>query len=179
MGLKSFVVRSIWLFIPESWGNRYQRRSIDRTFRVERAKLKAKNAGSDEFAALDANEYHTWQQLEEDIGRTRGKKLWSFAQDLDIELPNSDPSMWQTTDDGQVTFLNVKGRARVRKLVHEEAMRTFDLRYAYFSKIILPLLGLLVALGGLVISYVALHKKASPEPEKKPAIHEQLISSRK
>jgi hypothetical protein len=176
MKLKLVMKRIFWALIPESWGNRYQRWSIDRTFREKRAELIAKNADRDEFMMLEADEYSTWQQIEEDIGRTRAKKLWSSAGDLDIELPRGDKSMWQTTDDGEVTFLNTKGRAYVRKLVHEEKMRSLDLHYGCFTKIIIPLLGLLVGLGGLFISYLALRTKNLAPKEKPPATFERVVN---
>jgi hypothetical protein len=85
-----------------------------------------------------------------------GFRLWRKAKALDVEIPSStEQDMWTYTDDREQRFLSVKGRARVRRIVHEEQSRQFDIRYAYFTKIVIPFLGLVAGTIGAVTGLIA------------------------
>jgi hypothetical protein len=151
----------MWLYDRyRVWKLKYHRWRFDVQYAAEHKKLLEKHADNQDFASLEADEQFTLGEIQDQIDLIRSSNLFRKAYDYDVELPPStDQSMWQSTDDGEKTFLSKKGRAYVRKLIHEEYGRDFDLRYGSFTRIILPLIGLLTGLIGASAGYLAVKQR--------------------
>jgi hypothetical protein len=148
-GVLVIVAGAVCLWIWKRPSLKTQRRRAELGFDKRRTQLLKNKASRDELAEHEADEYYTLREYDIALEHSRASKLVQKATALDVELPDrNDKEMWSTTDDGEFSFLSAKGRAYARKLVHEEQMRQFDLRYGYFIKIVIPLFGLLFGLLG-------------------------------
>jgi hypothetical protein len=80
---------------------------------------------------------------------------------LDTYYPQADDEgMWHTDKDGSL-ILSFRGRAYLRELIDKEKSRRFDVGTRWVTKIILPLLTLLIGVIGALTGLVAVsqHKK--------------------
>jgi hypothetical protein len=156
----------VWIYDKlRIWKLRYHEFQFNRWYEKEHAKLLKNHAAQIDFAALQAEEQFTLGEIQDEIDRIRASALAKKAYDFDVELPPlADADMWKYTDDGQHVFLSKKGRAHVRKLIHEEYGRHFDITYGFFTRIVFPGIALLVGVLGAYTGYLAVKQK---QPDQK------------
>jgi hypothetical protein len=154
------------------WRWKYQNWRMQAKFDARRKELQERKASNEEFAALSADEYYHMQDYDEAVGRHIGAQLWQEASSLDIALPPAEEKdMWQYSDDGEHRYLTVKGRALARKLIGEERSRRFEVKTLVLTKVVIPLLGLIIGIiGALTGLFAVMHKSAAPE--KKTPVYE-------
>jgi hypothetical protein len=143
------------------WRLRWQRWSIQRSCAKDYNKLKREKAPREKFGELDAEEYYAVQEVEQELDCEIGRRLWGEARSLDVETPPlSDDQMWFHHADGERVWLTSKGRAQVRKLIDEEKARRFEVKTQWVTRLILPLLGLIIGVLGAITGLIAvLHQK--------------------
>jgi hypothetical protein len=145
----------------EVWRLNRALRKTQRSFERDREKLRSKKAPRDEFMALDADEYHQVNDIEQAIDFTASQSLLHVARSLDVEVPPiRNSQMW--IDDGETgkVWLSPAGRAHVRKLIYEEKARSFEAKTLWLTKFWLPLLAVAVGIiGALTGLFAVLHKK--------------------
>jgi hypothetical protein len=161
------------------WKLKRARARIDKDYEKKMAALRAmEKPGPYEFAEADYDYHDRRKDIDGAIEYVLSQVLIDKANSLDVpKPPYTQKEFWdQDEQDGEVSiWLNVNGRAHLRKLVREEKMQRFDLRYGKFIKIGIPLLGFLVALCGIYLSYVALQNKKAEPKEKPPVTFERLV----
>jgi hypothetical protein len=143
------------------WQLRWSLWKIQRAFAKDHQKLVKEKASREEFEKLDAAEYFEVRDVEREIDCQIGRHLFDVARSLDVEIPSrSDSEMWTTRDDDMRVWLSSKGRAKVRKSVDEEKARRFEVKTQWVTRLILPLLGLLIGVLGAITGLIAvLHQK--------------------
>jgi hypothetical protein len=143
------------------WQLRWRRSRIQRSCAKDYRKLERQKAPKEKFEELDADEYYEVREVEQELDCETGLRLWGEARSLDVETPPlSDDQMWFHHADGKRVWLSSKGRAQVRKLIDEEAARRFEVKTQWVTRLILPLLGLIIGVLGAITSLIAvLHQK--------------------
>lgn len=156
----NFFVRRLMPVMFELWKLKRKIRSVQRAYAKDRAKLEKKKAPREELDQLEASEFYEVREIEKEIEKIEGGRLWRQARHLDVETPRpTEKEMW-IEEFGSLWF-SPKGRAYVRKLVDEEKARRFEVKSRWVAKIIIPLLSLLVGIIGAITGLVAvlLHRK--------------------
>jgi len=143
------------------WRLKYQRWRAQTAYNRDEQALVKRKASQAEFAELNADEYFNLRLFDEEIDRTNALRLWREGNALDLEMPEADQKeMWTSSEDGQHTFLSIKGRARVRQLIDIEKARRFEVRTMWVTRIVLPIIASLVGIIGAITGLVAvLHRK--------------------
>ena len=143
------------------WQLRWGRWKIQRLFAKDHQKLVKEKAPREKFDELGAEEYYAVREIERDIDSEIGLRLIREARSLDVEIPPpSDSPMWVRGDDGVRIWLSSKGRAKARKSIDEEKARRFEVKTQWVTRLILPLLGLLIGVLGAITGLIAvLHQK--------------------
>src|SRR5712691_10982570 len=109
------------------WKLKRQIRDIERSYSKELKKLQKENAPQEKFQELEFSEVSAVQGIEKEIDQIVGTRLAHKARSLDVESPPvSETEMWQRDEYGQRIWFTPKGRAQVRKLIHEEKTRRFE-----------------------------------------------------
>jgi hypothetical protein len=128
-----------------------QIKSIERSYAKDRQKLEQKKAPQEEFQQLEFSEFSAVEEIEKEIDWIVGTRLSRQARSFDVEVPPlSDTEMWQRDEYGPRVWFTSKGRAHVRKLIEEEKFRRFESWSRWVTKVILPLLSLLLAIVGTI-----------------------------
>lgn len=137
-----------------------QRRELQKKFALKAKEYKQDKAKTHwDFAELEADEYYEGITLEETENAFRSNRLIQNAIEFDVEIPpTSEKEFWQFTDDGENCYLNSKGRALVRDLVHKEQERAFE-EWAKWVKMLAPIIGALAALVGAATGLVLALKR--------------------
>lgn len=132
--------------------------NIQRAYAKDRGALEKKKAPRDEIAQLEASEYVEVGRVEREIEIIVGNRLYREARSLDVDTPPlSEKEMWSQEEYGDRVWFTPKGRAHVRKLIHEERNRRFEESSRGFTRIILPLLTLSLGIIGTITGLVALN----------------------
>lgn len=114
--------------------------------------LELKKAQPEEFEALEVEEFEAVSEIEKEIDIIESGRLFRRARHLDVETPPfSEKEMWQDEYGGRRIWFTPKGRARVRKLIHEEKTRRFEAKSRW-----VPLLSIVLAIIGTITGLVAL-----------------------
>jgi hypothetical protein len=152
------------------WRLKYERWRMQGKFDKARQELRVKKAPQEEFAYLDGDEFHTMSEFQEEFDRHNSGRLWRQASELDLEMPQSNQEdMFRYTDDGQHRYLSAKGRNHVRKLIDAEKALRFEIKTMWVTKIILPLLGVLIGLIGALTGFFCCQTKKSTVRTRKKA----------
>lgn len=123
-----------------------------RSFAPHREKLELKKAPPDEFEQLDIAEFEAVREIEKEIDIIESGRLFRQASHLDVATPPlSEKDMWQDEYGGRRIWLTPKGRAHVRKLIHEENTRRFEAKSRW-----IPLLSVLLGIISTSTALVAL-----------------------
>ena len=134
----------------EVWKLKRQIQSIERKYAKERDELEKGNASADELEQLESSELYAIRELEKEIDQIVGLHLSHEARSLDVETPPvTDKGMWDE-EFGRIWFTS-KGRAHVRKLIHEEKTRRFEAKSRW-----IPLLSVLLGIISTSTALVAL-----------------------
>jgi len=143
------------------WRLKWQRWKIGRSYAKDYKKLQKEKASREKFGEHDAEEYYAVREVEREIEFEVGRRLYDEARSLDVEIPpHSDSEMWVDDAVGERTWLSSKGRAQVRKLIDEEKARRFEVKTQWVTRLILPVLGLLIGVLGAITGLIAvLHQK--------------------
>jgi hypothetical protein len=125
-------------------------KSIERSYAKERDKLKNAKASQDDLGQLESSEFYAVRELDKEIDQIVGLRLSHEARSLDVETPPiTDTEMWDE-EFGRRWFTS-KGRAQVRKLIHEEKTRRFEAKSRW-----IPLLSVLLGIISTSTALVAL-----------------------
>jgi len=134
-----------------------------REFREDEEKLRNdKNATSEQFGALNAEEYDTLKGFDAVIESILSRRVLEEARELDIDLSDfQGDKVWQDHELIDRRFLSSKARAQLRKLVDEEKNRRFEIttRWIKLIAMLAPVIGAAAGLVGAMIGWVAIHKK--------------------
>jgi hypothetical protein len=145
------------------WPVKRRKLKIQRQFREAEEKLRNdKNATSDQFGALDADEYDTLKGFDAAIDSILSDRVLEEARELDIDISDfQGDKVWQSHELIDRSFLNSKARSQLRKLVDEEKTRRFEITTRWFKLIAMlaPVLGAAAGFIGAMIGWVAIHKK--------------------
>lgn len=126
--------------------------SIQRAYAKDREDLEKKKALRDEIAQLEASEYFEVGEVETEIEIIVGSRLYREARSLDVETPAlSEKDMWAREEYGDRVWFTPKGRAHVRKLIHDERKRRFEAKSRW-----IPLLSIVLGFIGTITGLVAL-----------------------
>ena len=144
------------------WRIKRKRRKAEQRFREAKEKLrKNKNATSDEYRELGADEYFTLRDYDEWIDTILSERLWQEARELDVVMPSfEDKNVWRDHDDNEGVYLTSNGRFQVRKLIDEEKTRRFEVTTRWVKLIAVTLVPVLTAAAGFIgamIGWAALH----------------------
>jgi len=126
-----------------------QIKEIESSYAEGRQKLEQEKASSEKFQQFESSMVSAIVEIENQIDWIESNRLSRKAMSLDVVLPpRSDTEMWQREEFGQKTWLTQKGRAHVRNLIEEEKSRRFEGWSRWVTKIILPVLSLVLAIVG-------------------------------
>ena len=127
--------------------------SIQRAYAKDREDLEKKKAPRDEIDQLEAFQDFEVGDFEREIEIIVGNRLYREARSLDVDTPPlSEKEMWSQEEYGKRIWFTPKGRAHVRKLIHEERTRRFEAKSRW-----LPLLSVILAIISVLSSLVALN----------------------
>jgi hypothetical protein len=132
--------------------------------RLERA-AKEKRTSSEEALAQYETNLRTavtkYQYVRRALEKRRSMRLHVEASKLDIDVPpRDDREIWDEEGLNE-TYLTLKGRNHLRKLIDAEKARRFEVKTIWVTKFWLPLLAALVGIIGALTGLVAVlqHKK--------------------
>lgn len=135
--------------------------------------------GRYELSEEEYDYYERRKDIDGAIEYALSQILTDKANALDVpKPPYTQKEFWDRDEqDGEVsTWLNVNGRAHVRKLIAEERARRFESRMLWVTKFWLPLLAALVGIiGALTGLFAVLHKPAAPPKENPHVIYEMVV----
>jgi hypothetical protein len=156
-----------------------ERARIDKEYEEEIAALRSKKgAQSHEFAEVEYDYHERRKGIDGAIEYTLSQVLIDKANELDVpKPPYTEEQFWdRDEEDGEVSvWLNVNGRAHLRKLIAEHNARTFESRTLWVTKFWLPLLAALVGIIGALTGLFAVMHRNQPVPEKKTPVYEVPI----
>ncbi len=139
----------------EVWKRKRQIQSIERTNAELRKKLEQEKAPKEEFQRLESSEFYAVETIESEIDWIVSTRLSREARALDVETPLlSEEEMWRKEEYGPRVWLTPRGRAHVRKLIDEQKARRFEAKSRWVTRIILPVLALILAIIGTITSLV-------------------------
>jgi hypothetical protein len=138
-----------------------RRREIRKEFAEQFEKLrKDKSKTSEDYNALQAEEYYEGKAMDEVVDTFLSDRLIEQATECDVEVPpySENKELFQHTEDGERVYLNAKGRALMRDLIHKEQERNFE-KWARWAKTFAPLIAAIAGLLGVLTGLVSVLKK--------------------
>jgi hypothetical protein len=129
-------------------------------FAKQFAQLKKDNPrDADAYHALQADEYFEEKLMEEERNIYFSDRLLEQAPECDVEVPPLlEKDLWQYTEDGERCFLSLKGRDLMRDRLNQAKDRN-SADWARRSRIIVPIIGALIALLGTATGLVLAFKR--------------------
>jgi hypothetical protein len=100
---------------------------------------------------------HEDEMIDQETSFFLSRRIIEAAEKYDIEIPQelNGKKTWQNTEDGERSFLSAHARSTLRKTVDAEKTRRFEAKTLWVTKIILPLVGVLVGLIGAATGFIA------------------------
>jgi hypothetical protein len=134
--------------IPEEFAKK------EKEYRLDKTKT------SEDYNALQAEEYYEERTIEEAVNKFISIRLYEQATKHDVEIPppSEHPDYWRQAQDGDYQFLSAKGRAALRDLIRAEKDRKFE-EWAKYAKTFAPIIGAIAGLIGVLTGLVAVLKK--------------------
>jgi hypothetical protein len=162
------------------WKLKRQRARIDKSHEEKMAALRSKEKlGPYELSEEEYDYYGRRKDIDGAIEYTLSQILIDKANALDVpKPPYTMTELWDRDEqDGEVAlWLNVNGRAHLRKLIAEHKARTFESNTLWITKFWLPLLAALVGIIGALTGLFAVIHKTPPAPKEKPPVtFERLV----
>ena len=105
----------------------------------------------EDVQVLEADEYHTMKEIDEELDRARSQRLLAECIKYDIEIPQN-PDSWRHSEDGTYNYLSPKGRAQLRNLLREEKAKSSQ-EFGRWLPYITAISGLIGVLIGLVAAW--------------------------
>lgn len=134
------------------WKLKRQIKETESRWAQDSKKLEQENAPAEKFQQLEFSMVSDIEEIQGKIDWIESNRLSRKAMSLDIAVPpSSDKEVWQREEFGPKIWLTKKGRAHVRKLIHEERTRRFEAKSRW-----LPLLSVVLAIISVLTSLVAL-----------------------
>jgi hypothetical protein len=162
------------------WELKRARARIDKDYENKMAALRIKEKpGPYEFSEAEYDYHERRKDIDGAIEYVLSQVLIDKANALDVpKPPYSQKELWdQDEQDGEVAvWLNVNGRAHLRKLIAEDKARRFESNTLWITKFWLPLLVALVGVIGTLLGFFAGMHKATTAPKEKPPVYERLVN---
>lgn len=162
------------------WKLKRARARIDKDYEEKMTALRNRKGPTNyEFGEVEYDYYERRKDIDGAIEYTLSQILIDKANALDVpKPPYTEKQLWdQDEQDGEVAlWLNVSGRAHLRKLIAEERARRFESRTLWITKFWLPLLAALVGIiGALTGLFAVLQQRKEPPKEKPPVTFERIV----
>lgn len=136
------------------------RKERDTTEKKFKARLDAarKNNDSELAKTIRAERASEVMEKEYDIDVYESNRVVDVADRLDVELPEAEETDCWILEPPKGKLLSSKGRSIVRKRIHEEKLRRFELK-ARWIQILTPIIAALAGVVGTITGLVAVIKK--------------------
>ena len=163
------------------WKLKRWRTRIDKTHEKKMAALRSKKKlGPYELVEEEYEYQDRRKDIDGAIEYALSQVLVDEANALDVPKPSyMEKDLWdQDEQDGEVAiWLNVNGRAHLRKLIDERKARNFESRTLWVTKFWLPLLAALVGIIGALTGLFAVLHRNQPAKEKPPITFERVVKN--